>query len=89
LNKSGVKKMSIWQAFLEGKEAAKRGKVLADNPYVIGYTKLGAPKLSEEGRQWEYGFGSISRHATKKEIEAAAKVDVAQFGRKRKSYYNS
>lgn len=64
---------------LEGKQAAAQGKSLADNPYVIGHTKLGAPKLGAAGLAWEQGFASIGRRASPAEVAAAASVDVRNF----------
>jgi len=73
--------------FEAGKKAKLEGKFAKDNPYIIGYTKLGNPKLSEEGLEWERGFYSIGRIASKKEMENAAQYDVSRFKRKSNNYY--
>lgn len=70
-----------------GKAAKIAGKTANDNPYIIGYTKLGSIKLSENGISWEQGFNSIGRIASKQEIEAARKVDISRFKRKSNNYY--
>lgn len=78
--------------FKAGLEAAKAGKSEDDNPYINGKTKLGNPKLSdpEKGEEWWNGFRSVKqRHASKKELEDAAKVDVSRFRKKSKKYYRS
>lgn len=60
-------------AFLEGKQAAAQGKSVNDNPYFTGeFTKLGTPKLSEDGHKWREGFSSIGRRATAQEVADAA-----------------
>lgn len=70
-------------AFLEGKQAAAQGKSIADNPYFTGeFTKLGAPKFSEDGYAWRDGFRSIGRRATPKEVADAAALDIRNFGRR-------
>ncbi len=66
----------------EGREAFAVGKSLSDNPYVVGFTKLGSPKLSEDGIEWEQGYASVGRAASRHEIEAAATVNVSQFGKR-------
>lgn len=75
-------------AFLEGKQAASNGKTLSDNPHVIGLTKLGAPRLSEDGIEWQAGFADFPRPSTAKEIADAARMSIHQFGRryKRRDY---
>lgn len=70
--------------FLEGKQAAAQGKSLKDNPYFTGeFTKLGTPKLSEDGHVWCEGFTSVGRRATPKEVSDAIKLNVG-FRRYRK-----
>lgn len=66
--------------FHDGLDARNAGQSVNDNPHVVGYTKLGAPKLSDEGREWERGFYSVPRVATAREVAAAtALTDVGQF----------
>lgn len=75
-------------AFLEGKQAAAQGKSVDDNPYFTGeFTKLGTPRLSEDGHAWREGFGSIGRRATAKEVANAEELDVSRFRRKSNRYY--
>lgn len=74
-------------SFEAGRKAKLEGKVASDNPFIIGFTKLGSPKLSEEGIAWELGFNSIGRVASAKEMNEAAKVDVSKFRRKSNRYY--
>lgn len=75
-------------AFIEGKQAAAQGKQLSDNPYVIGHTKLGSPKLSDDGVRWENGFLSIGRRASEKEVRDANELtDVSRFRKKPNRYY--
>jgi hypothetical protein len=77
--------MSTFQA---GVEAKKSGKTENDNPYIIGKTKLGANRLSEEGIEWQSGFNSVGRVASKEEMNAARLVDVSRFRRKSNRYYS-
>jgi len=64
-------------AFLEGKQAAAQGKRPEDNPYFTGeFTKLGTPKLSDDGHAWREGFASVGRRATPKEVADAAAMHV-------------
>lgn len=68
--------------FEAGRAARLAGKAVTDNPHVVGHTKLGAPKLSDEGVEWERGFSSVGRVAGAAEVAAAASVDVRRFRRK-------
>jgi hypothetical protein len=70
-----------------GRKARLEGKTASDNPYVIGITKLGNPKLSEAGVEWDRGFNSIGRVAGKAEVDAARTVEVSRFRRKPNRYY--
>lgn len=74
--------------FEAGKIAKASGKSSDENPYIVGYTKLGAPKLSEEGHDWQAGFASVGRVASKEEVEAARSVEVSRFRRKSNRYYS-
>ena len=75
-------------AFEAGIEACKSGKTENDNPFIIGKTKLGNNKLSEDGIEWLNGFVSaIKRVATQKEMQVAAQYDVSRFRRKSNRYY--
>lgn len=72
----------------EGRAAALSGKSLSDNPYFTGeFTKLGTPKLSEQGYEWADGFGSVFRECSTKEQADAANLDVSKFRRKSNQYY--
>lgn len=75
--------------FEAGKIAKAAGKTSTDNPYIVGYTKLGSPKLSEDGVEWQNGFGSVGRECSKKEMDAARELDVSRFRRKSNRYYTS
>lgn len=76
------------KAFEQGASAAIAGLSHSDNPYVVGYTKLGNPKLSEDGVEWQTGFNyAIPRIASAKEVKAARSVDVSRFKRKFNRYY--
>jgi hypothetical protein len=83
--KRGTEQMST--SYENGKQARIEGKKSTDNPFIIGYTKLGSPKLSDEGIEWEQGFNSIGRIADKKEVQAANSVEVSRFRRKANRYY--
>lgn len=74
-------------SFEAGKKAKLEGKMVQDNPFIVGYTKLGNPKLSDEGIAWEAGFNSIGRVASQKEMNEASKVDVSRFRRKSNRSY--
>lgn len=74
-------------SFEAGRKAKLEGKQASDNPFIVGYTKLGSPKLSDEGVAWEQGFASIGRVASKAEMNEAAKVDVSRFRRKSNRSY--
>lgn len=76
-------------SFEQGKQAAREGQGRSANPHIIGTTKLGAPRLSEEGVEWERGWieGQPRRLASKKEMEAAAELDVSRFRRRSNRYY--
>jgi hypothetical protein len=69
------------------------GKTVDSNPYWNGErTKLGAPKLSEDAREWQNGFEaraiqSRGRACSDAEIRAAASVDVTRFRRKSNRHY--
>lgn len=74
-------------AYEAGKQAYHAGKSEDDNPHIIGKTKLGSHKFgSEEGHEWLSGFTAAkpSRVPSRKEIDAAASVDVRNFGAKYK-----
>jgi hypothetical protein len=75
--------------FEAGKIAQLSGKTQNDNPYLTGeFTKLGNPKMTEEGHEWINGFNSvIVRKCSKEEILAADKVDISRFKRKSNRYY--
>lgn len=78
--------------FEQGQQAGREGKTFADMvpaEFIIGRTKLGAPKLGEAGEQWLDGYHSTYRRgpATKQEREAAAAYDVSRFRRKSNRYY--
>ena len=73
--------------FEAGRIAKLEGKADTANPFIIGYTKLGSPKLSEEGVEWQSGFASVGRVASKAEMNEAAKVDVSRFRRKSNRSY--
>lgn len=73
--------------FQVGRQAKLDGKAATDNPFITGYTKLGSPKLSDEGIEWEAGYNSIGRVASKAEMNEAAKVDVSRFRRRSNNYY--
>lgn len=75
--------------FQSGKQAKIEGKTLQDNPHIIGFTKLGSPKLSDEGIEWEQGFSSVGRIAGKAEVQSASQVNVSRFRRKSNRYYGS
>lgn len=65
---------------LEGKQAAAQGKALSDNPYFTGeFTKLGTPKLSDEGHLWNEGFQSVGRRASAKEVADAQAYELRNF----------
>jgi hypothetical protein len=74
-------------AFEEGKVAKQTGASVESNPHCIGFTKLGAMKLSDEGLEWERGFYSVQRWATKKELADADLADISKFRRKSNRYY--
>ena len=73
--------------FEEGMVARKAGAPVESNPYCIGFTKLGSMKLSYEGLEWERGFYSVQRWATKKELADAELADISKFRRKSNRYY--
>lgn len=74
--------------FQAGKVAYHAGKTENDNPYICGTTKLGNPKMTEEGYDWLAGFNSCkARKATEAEVATAATVDVSRFRRKSNRYY--
>lgn len=75
-------------AFEAGKKAKQDGKTNLDNPHIIGYTKLGSPKLSEEGLEWQSGFASVGRICSNKEVSDSHKYDVSRFRRKSNKYYS-
>jgi hypothetical protein len=75
-------------AYENGRKARLEGQPSSTNPHVVGFTKLGAPKLSEEGIAWDQGFASIGRMASEAEMHAARKVDVTRFRRKSNRFYN-
>lgn len=78
-------------AFEAGREAFAKGKTEADNPYLFGKTKLGAPKFSdrEAGCDWHNGWLSAKpmRIASAKEMAAARSVDVRNYRAKKRNYY--
>lgn len=69
--------------FEAGRIAFTEGKNYDDNPHVIGRTKLGAIKVSEEGEEWERGRASVGKVASKKELDDAARYDLANMPAKR------
>ena len=72
-----------------GKQARLSGQTEAANPYLTGeLTKLGNPKMAEEGYDWLAGFRSLTvRTVSAKEIAEAARLDVSRFRRKSNRYY--
>jgi hypothetical protein len=74
-------------AFEAGKVAKQTGASVESNPHCTGFTKLGAMKLTDEGLEWERGFYSVARIATKKEIADAELMDISKFRRKSNRYY--
>ena len=74
-------------AFEEGKIAKQAGYLVESNPHCIGFTKLGAMKLTDEGLEWERGFYSVTRVATAKELSDAECMDISKFRRKSNRYY--
>jgi hypothetical protein len=79
------------EAFLAGKRAFLEGKTENDNPHIIGQTKLGNNRLTEEGIDWHDGFTSAkpARVCSAAENAAAASLDVSRFRRKSNRYYQS
>ena len=73
--------------FDAGRTARIAGLDSSANPHIVGYTKLGSPKLSDDGIAWLSGFSSIGRVASDKEVHAARSVDVTRFRRKANRYY--
>ena len=75
-------------AFSRGRAAALAGQPTTSNPYLTGKTtKLGTPKMAEEGWQWLAGYNDATpRKTTKAEAEAAAALDVRQFGARRRRW---
>lgn len=78
-------------AFLAGRQAQRDGLTLDRNPYIIGKTKLGNNRLSEEGVEWENGFRSAmpARILSAKELADARKYDLSPYRRKSNRYYAS
>jgi hypothetical protein len=76
-------------AFDAGRQAYHAGKKETDNPHIIGKTKLGNLKLSDEGHDWLAGYTNAKppRIASKAEVDAAVSVDVRRFRRKSNRYY--
>lgn len=72
--------------FEAGKAAFYAGKTEADNPFICGTTKLGAPKFSDfdAGCEWADGFrADQQRIASRSEVEEATRLtDVSQFRRR-------
>jgi hypothetical protein len=75
--------------FKAGRLAYHGGKSETDNPHIIGRTKLGNLKLSDKGHDWLSGYTSAkpARVPSRKELAAAASVDVRRFRRKSNRYY--
>lgn len=75
-------------AFAQGRAAALAGQPTASNPYLTGKTtKLGSPKMTDEGYDWLAGYNDATpRKTTKAEDEAAAALDVRQFGARRRRW---
>lgn len=75
-------------AFAAGQDAHRAGLARDANPHRCGTTKLGAPKLTEAGLEWDAGWVScVRRIASKEEVAAANAVNVRQFKRKSNRYY--
>jgi hypothetical protein len=85
-----LKTLEANSAFEAGRKAYHSGKSVHDNPHIVGKTKLGSPKFSgEEGHEWLAGYNDAkpARVAYKREIDAAASVDVKRFRRKSNRHY--
>lgn len=76
-------------AFTQGRAAALAGQPVTNNPYLTGETtKLGTPKMTDEGYDWLAGYKDATpRKTTKIEKEAAVALDVTRFRRKANRFY--
>jgi hypothetical protein len=84
-----LKTLEASSEYEAGRKAYHSGKSEHDNPHIIGKTKLGNPKFSDEGHDWLAGYNDAKppRVASKREKDAAASVDVSPFRRKSNRYY--
>jgi hypothetical protein len=75
-------------AFEEGQQAKRDGKHHSENPYApVGFTRLGASVLSDDGWEWRDGWGSVGRAASAKEVNDADHRDPSHFRKKRARSY--
>ncbi|RPH72676.1 MAG: hypothetical protein EHM78_01895 [Myxococcaceae bacterium] len=70
-----------------GRMACLSGLSQSANPHVTGHTKLGAPKLSEDGVEWASGWASVPRAVSKADEAAARRYDLSPYRRKSNRYY--
>ena len=70
-----------------GRLARLSGIAQNANPHVIGTTKLGAPKLNEEGVEWAQGWASVPRTVSVAEAADAQRYELHQYRRKSNRYY--